>query len=103
MGASGSGKTTLMNILGCLDRPSSGEYLLDGRSVGRLSSGELALIRNRELGFVFQSFNLLPRLDAVQNVELPLIYAGIDPPARRRRAEEALVMVGLGQEATSPP
>lgn len=103
MGASGSGKTTLMNILGCLDRPNSGEYLLDDRPVSRLSSGELALIRNRELGFVFQSFNLLPRLNAVQNVELPLIYGGIEAAARRRMAEEALVMVGLDRRKHHRP
>ena len=96
MGHSGSGKSTLMNILGCLDRPTSGEYILDGHVVGKLSSDQLADIRNRTIGFVFQSFNLLQRLDAVSNVEMPLIYAGVAPRERREAAGEALEMVGLG-------
>jgi putative ABC transport system ATP-binding protein len=96
MGASGSGKSTLMNILGCLDRPSSGRYLLSGRDVSGLSRNELAEIRNQLLGFVFQSFNLLSRTSAIENVELPLIYADVPTRERRRRAREALERVGLG-------
>lgn len=103
MGASGSGKSTLMNIMGCLDRPTSGEYLLAGRPVSRLTSRELALVRNREIGFVFQSFNLLARLNALENVEIPLIYAGVAAAARRRRAEEALRLVGLADRAHHRP
>ncbi|RJO74561.1 MAG: ABC transporter ATP-binding protein [Myxococcales bacterium] len=95
MGASGSGKSTLMNILGCLDRPTSGRYFLEGREVSTLSPGELADVRNRSLGFVFQSFNLLPRTSGLENVELPLLYAGVSGRERRRRAEEALRQVGL--------
>ena len=95
MGHSGSGKSTLMNILGCLDRPTSGEYTLEGHVVSRLSSGQLADIRNRTIGFVFQSFNLLQRLDAVSNVEMPLIYAGVPARERREAAAKALEMVGL--------
>jgi putative ABC transport system ATP-binding protein len=97
MGASGSGKSTLLNILGCLDRPSSGRYLLAGRDVAHLTRGELAELRNHLLGFVFQSFNLLPRTSALENVELPLIYAGVPREERRRRAREALQRVGLGE------
>lgn len=95
MGASGSGKSTLLNILGCLDRPTAGRYLLDGVDVSRLGKDQLATIRNRKLGFVFQNFNLLPRTSALENVELPLIYS--DAPAResRRRSLEALALVGL--------
>jgi len=95
MGHSGSGKSTLMNILGCLDRPTSGEYILEGHVVSRLSSDQLADIRNRTIGFVFQSFNLLQRLDAVSNVEMPLIYAGVPARERREAAAKALEMVGL--------
>jgi putative ABC transport system ATP-binding protein len=96
MGASGSGKSTLMNILGCLDRPTAGQYLLAGRDVSQLNRNELAEIRNHMIGFVFQSFNLLPRTSALENVGLPLQYAGVLPRERRRRAEEALRRVGLG-------
>jgi putative ABC transport system ATP-binding protein len=95
MGPSGSGKSTLMNVLGCLDRPTAGRYLLAGREVSRLEANDLAEIRSRTLGFVFQSFNLLPRTSAIENVELPLIYAGVRPAERRRRALAALGRVGL--------
>ncbi len=96
MGASGSGKSTLMNVIGCLDRPTSGRYLLAGQEVSRLSRDTLAEIRNRTLGFVFQSFNLLSRTSALENVELPLLYAGLPTRERHRRAREALSRVGLG-------
>ena len=96
MGSSGSGKSTLMNILGCLDRPSTGRYMLAGRDVSRLRRGELAEVRNELLGFVFQSFNLLPRTSAIDNVELPLVYAGIPRKERRERAAAALERVWLG-------
>ena len=95
MGPSGSGKSTLMNILGCLDRPTQGSYLLDGQEVANLSNDELAVTRNKKIGFVFQNFNLLPRLSAVGNVILPLIYSGIEKNERHRRAAEALGSVGL--------
>jgi putative ABC transport system ATP-binding protein len=95
MGSSGSGKSTLMNILGCLDRPSQGSYRLAGREVSRLGRGELAEVRNRLIGFVFQSFNLLPRTSAVENVELPLIYGGVPRSERQERALAALERVGL--------
>jgi putative ABC transport system ATP-binding protein len=95
MGSSGSGKSTLMNILGCLDRPTSGGYWLDARDVSRLNRGELAEVRNRTIGFVFQNFNLLSRTSALENVELPLIYAGVGTRERTRRAKEALDRVGL--------
>ncbi|MFY1696853.1 MULTISPECIES: ABC transporter ATP-binding protein [unclassified Solwaraspora] len=103
MGSSGSGKSTLMNILGCLDVPSTGQYLLDGVDVSRLSERQLALVRNRQIGFVFQSFNLIPRTTAVANVELPLAYAGVRPAHRRRRAMAALDRVGLGDRAGHLP
>jgi putative ABC transport system ATP-binding protein len=103
MGSSGSGKSTLMNVLGCLDRPTSGEYLLNGRGVARLGRGELAEVRNQTLGFVFQSFNLLSRTSAAENVELPLVYAGIPSKERRRRAREALERVGLGDRLDHRP
>ncbi len=95
MGPSGSGKSTLMNILGCLDTPTSGKYFLEGKDVSSLSDDELALIRNQKIGFVFQSFHLLPRTPAIHNVELPLIYAGIGRRERRKLAERALEVVGL--------
>ena len=103
MGASGSGKSTLMNILGCLDRPSSGHYLLDGRDVSRLSRGELAEVRNRTIGFVFQNFNLLSRTSALENVELPLIYAGVGTRERAKRARTALERVGLAERLDHHP
>jgi putative ABC transport system ATP-binding protein len=103
MGASGSGKSTLMNIIGCLDRPTSGRYLLVDREVSRLGRAELAELRNRTLGFVFQSFNLLTRTSAQENVELPLVYAGVSTRERRRRAREALERVGLGDRIRHHP
>ncbi len=95
MGPSGSGKSTLMNLLGCLDTPSSGKYYLNGKEASALSEDELAEIRNKEIGFVFQTFNLMPRLRAYENVELPLIYAGIKPEERKKRALEVLAQVDL--------
>ena len=103
MGSSGSGKSTLMNVLGCLDRPTSGRYILAGRDVSRLGRGELAEVRNKTLGFVFQSFNLLPRTSARENVELPLVYAGLPRPERARRAAAALARVGLGDRVDHYP
>lgn len=95
MGPSGSGKSTLMNILGCLDRPTSGSYLLDGQEVASLNDDELALTRNKKIGFVFQNFNLLPRITALDNVALPLVYAGVGAKERKDRAAAALASVGL--------
>jgi putative ABC transport system ATP-binding protein len=103
MGSSGSGKSTLMNLLGCLDTPSSGSYVLNGVAVQELDDSELAAIRNKEIGFVFQTFNLLARTDALHNVELPLIYAGLSRAERRDRARRALEKVGLGTRMHHQP
>jgi len=103
MGASGSGKSTLMNILGCLDLPTSGEYRLAGEEVEGMAQDQLASIRNRRIGFVFQQFNLLPRTSALENVELPMLYAGIKAAARRERALAALARVGLAERAKHSP
>jgi putative ABC transport system ATP-binding protein len=103
MGPSGSGKSTVMNILGCLDRPTRGRYFLDGIDVSGMSKNELARIRNRKLGFVFQQFNLLSRTSALENVELPTVYAGISPEERERRAMESLTRVGLAERAGHHP
>ena len=103
MGASGSGKSTLMNILGCLDQPSSGVYMLAGEEVEIMTQDQLASIRNRRIGFVFQQFNLLPRTNALENVELPMVYAGVSPIQRREKAKAALVRVGLGERGDHTP
>lgn len=103
MGPSGSGKSTLMNIIGCLDTPTSGNYILNGRDVHQMDDNELAEIRNKEIGFVFQTFNLLSRSDALHNVELPLIYSGVPKSERIQRAKEALESVGLGDRIKHKP
>ena len=103
VGPSGSGKSTLMNVLGCLDRPTSGEYILEGKNIARYTDDELAHTRNARIGFVFQSFNLLSRLSAVDNVARPLIYAGVDLKERTERAEKALTEVGLGARLYHKP
>lgn len=103
MGPSGSGKSTLMNLLGCLDSPTSGEYWLNGTNVSTMTDGELAEVRNKEIGFVFQTFNLLPRLSALENVALPLVYAGMSRSQRHERAQEVLDSVGLGDRVDHKP
>lgn len=103
MGPSGSGKSTLMNIIGCLDTPSGGEYILNSQKVSEMTDNELAEIRNREIGFVFQTFNLLPRVNCLQNVELPLVYAGLKRSVRREQAADALRSVGLGDRMDHKP
>jgi putative ABC transport system ATP-binding protein len=103
MGPSGSGKSTLMNLIGCLDTPSSGSYVLNGREVARMTDDELAAIRNQEIGFVFQTFNLLPRTSALQQVELPLVYGGLSRKDRRERAIQSLKSVGLGDRMNHQP
>ena len=103
MGASGSGKSTAMNIIGCLDRPTAGNYYLDGMDVSRLEDEQLAVIRNRKIGFVFQQFHLLPQMTALENVMLPMIYAGIPPAERRDRALDALIKLGLGDRLHNKP
>lgn len=103
MGPSGSGKSTLMNIIGCLDTPSSGEYILNGQSVANMSDNDLAAVRNKEIGFVFQTFNLLPRASTLENVALPLVYAGFSKTERDKRALEVLESVGLGNRVKHKP
>jgi putative ABC transport system ATP-binding protein len=103
MGPSGSGKSTLMNLLGCLDTPSSGIYVLNGSNVANMGDTELAVVRNKEIGFVFQTFNLLPRLSALENVALPLVYAGIPKSVRLKKAEEMLAAVGLKDRMDHKP
>ena len=103
MGPSGSGKSTLMNILGCLDTPSGGTYVLNGTDVSRMGDGQLAQVRNNEIGFVFQSFNLLPRYTSLENVALPLIYSGVPRSERERRAKDALASVGLEERMEHKP
>lgn len=103
MGSSGSGKSTMMNILGCLDKPTSGTYLLDNIDVSKMNDDQLSEIRNKKIGFVFQSFNLLPKLTSIENVELPMVYGGVPASQRRKRAMEALDIVGLTHRMTHRP
>lgn len=103
MGSSGSGKSTMMNILGCLDKPTDGTFLLDNLDVSKMSDSQLAEVRNKKIGFVFQTFNLLPKLNALENVELPMVYAGINPTIRKKRAIEALEKVGLSGRLKHKP
>jgi len=103
MGHSGSGKSTFMNLIGCLDRPTSGEYFLEGENVSQMGTDQLAAVRNKRIGFVFQGFNLLARTTALENVELPMLYAGVSPEERDRRARTALEMVGLSERADHTP
>ena len=103
MGPSGSGKSTLMNILGCLDRPTGGSYMLDNQEVATLTDDELAITRNQKIGFVFQSFNLLPRMSTLQNVALPMVYAGVEKKERMERAAQVLTMVGLAERMNHRP
>lgn len=103
MGTSGSGKSTLMNLIGCLDRPTAGHYILEGRNLTTVGNDELAYLRNRRLGFVFQQFNLLPRSTALENVMLPMVYANVPKPKRRQQAIEALTRVGLANHLTHRP
>ena len=103
MGPSGSGKSTFMNVLGCLDRPTSGQYVLDGKNVSEMSNDELATVRNRNIGFVFQQFNLLARTPAIENVELPLVYGGVDKKTRSERAKAMLERVGLAERVHHHP
>ena len=103
MGVSGSGKSTLMNVIGCLDQPTSGLYMFDGEEIDKLNQRELVKIRRNKIGFIFQNFNLLPRMPAVKNVELPLVYKGIRPKARRDRAKKMLELVGLGDKVRHKP
>lgn len=103
MGASGSGKSTMMNILGCLDTMTSGKYFLDGEDISKISGNKLAYIRNKKIGFVFQSFNLLPKLTAIQNVELPMVYGGVSPKERRKKALSAMEKVGLSERINHRP
>lgn len=103
MGPSGSGKSTFMNIIGCLDKPTEGDYLLDGTNIMSLDRDELATIRNQKIGFIFQGFNLIPRTSATENVELPMIYKGVPPKERQRKVKEALEAVGLSQRANHAP
>ena len=103
IGENGAGKSTLMNILGCLDKPTSGDYILDGINISKVKDSQLSQIRNKKIGFVFQSFNLLPKLNALENVELPMVYAGIDSATRRKKAENALEWVGLAGRMKHKP